>query len=586
MKNKFYILFFIFVLFGINGYAGIIDSLTAQKIAYHFYSGKLNELNYTVAPDVNISGSFTINSDNEPLIYIFNFDSSGFVMVSANEAIQPVLGYSLESQYFTDNIPPAFVDLMDFYKSQIQYARDYNIQPSKKISKKWDFYLSDAQFKNQHLKRSKSISPLIKTRWDQIGYFSELCPVDSNGPGNHVPAGCVATAMAQIMKYYNYPEQGSGSHSIDDWRWPGQLAANFGNTYYDYSKMPNIVNSVSTEVARLIFHCGISVDMHYFYNGSSASIRKVPTALLVYFRYRTSEYYARAEVPGNKWMTMLRDNLEQGEPVIYSGSGTDGHAFICDGYQDSTYFHFNWGWSGAYNGYFSIDSMNPGSENFVQNQSAVFNIAPIGYDYCKSEKLLEDSSLVFDDGSGANYYLKNTDCSWLISLPDTNNRIVLNFLSFSTETGKDVLSVYDGENDQSQLTGNFSGITKPGTIISSKNKLFLKFKTDSFNQDIGWVAQYYGTFRNDIPENRPAQTFSFYPNPATGFINCSFRGFNDKEVIISLLSVLGKNIYQSELFIPSGEYDKRINVPGLIKGMYILKIQSGNTVITKQVLFL
>ena len=584
MKNKIGFLLLFYFLFLQISPAAEIDLSTAQKVAVNFYYKNAKQFTSIAFYDIKVTDSRTVSSGQTVFYYIFNINNSAFVIVSADDAMAPVLAYSFEGTYGATELPPALVNWMESYKSQVSYIKNNNAISNPQVKEKWAYYLSSDILNNRPEKRASSVSPLLKTRWDQVGYYNQLCPYDSNADNDHVPAGCVATAVAQILKYYEYPQQGSGSHSINDWRWPGLLIADFGNTTYDYSKMPNILHTDNTDVARIIFHCGIAVDMFYTYSGSSATLSKVPNALLSYFKYRSSEYITRNEVSTKKWLTLLTDNLELGEPVLYSGSGSEGHAFVCDGYQDGNYFHFNWGWGGAYNGYFSIDSMNPGDNNFASSQTAVFNIAPLDYKYCDGTKILTDSTAIFDDGSGASYYLKNTDCSWLISLEDNTKRISLSFLSFKTEDGKDVLSVYNGETNQAPLIGRFSGNQLPADIISASSKLFLEFSTDSSDQNFGWVAKYEAALPGSAELVENAANVSIYPNPASNYLNCTFNNITEKQVKVKLLSLVGKCMFADELKLISGKSEIEIDISGIPAGIYIFTVNYGDNQINKKII--
>ncbi len=206
-----------------------------------------------------------------------------------------------------------------------------------------------------------NVDPLLSTLWNQGTYYNQLCPTDPNGPGGHVWAGCVATAMGQVMKYHDHPDQGTGSHSYYAAGY-GTQSANFGVTTYEWSSMPNQINSNNLPIATLLYHLGVSVDMQYSPNGSGAYSSDARDALVDYFSYSpNAQLLPKNSFPIETFIYKLQNELNLNRPVYYSGSGSGGgHAFVCDGYQGDDYFHFNWGWSGYGDGYFYLNNLNPG----------------------------------------------------------------------------------------------------------------------------------------------------------------------------------------------------------------------------------
>jgi hypothetical protein len=210
----------------------------------------------------------------------------------------------------------------------------------------------------------------------------------------------VATAMAQVMKFWNYPTTGTGFHSYNHSKY-GTLNANFGSTTYNWANMPNQLTSSSsseqkTAVATLMYHCGVSVDMDYDVsaNGGSGAyvISSTPPkthcaeyALKTYFGYKsTLQGIQKNDYTQTQWINLLKTELDASRPVLYAGFGDGGHCFIADGYNNNNYFHFNWGWSGSCDGYFALNALNPesggigsGAGTYNNGQQAVIGIEPI-----------------------------------------------------------------------------------------------------------------------------------------------------------------------------------------------------------------
>lgn len=325
--------------------------------------------------------------------YVFNNDDNGFVIVSGDDIVIPVLAYSNESAFDPNNIPPSVQKWLEGYKSQIREAIEKKMQATAEITAEWNNYLNGTQ-SNLPAAPTATVNPLIQTKWNQSPHFNALCPYDNQNAERTV-TGCVATAMAQIMKFWNQPVNGTGFHSYNHSKY-GTLSANFGSTTYNWASMPNVVNSANSAVATLMYHCGISVDMNYDIAANGGSGAYVTTsespvthcseyALKTYFGYKSSlKGVSRKNYSEAQWISLLKADLDAGKPILYAGFGSGGgHCFVCDGYDNNNYFHFNWGWGGAYDGYFTVNALNPagvgtggGSGGFNSGQHAVTNIEP------------------------------------------------------------------------------------------------------------------------------------------------------------------------------------------------------------------
>lgn len=378
-----------------------IDSLIAKDVATNYIQSHLG----ISSVDLQLVNLKTSNnqrySASEPsLLYAFKFkNSDGFIFLSGDDHATPILGYSLESSFDHNNLPPSLRKWLEGYKKQLREIQFSNIEPTQEIEQLWKD-LKQNKIEGQ-TRSSRSVSPLISTKWDQSPYVNELCP------GGSV-TGCVATAMAQIMKYWDYPQQGSGFHSYfeDDY---GMLSVNFGAATYDWVSMPDYVNAPNNAVATLMFHCGVSVDMNYSPQSSGAAgAIKVAPSLKTYFNYDASTSIAsRVNYADAQWLNLLKNELDAGRPLYYEGfGGGSGHAFICDGYDNNNFFHFNWGWGGISDGYFTVNALNPGnlgtgggSGGFNSNQKVVYAIKPppnaITYDLELNDDVEASSNTIF-----------------------------------------------------------------------------------------------------------------------------------------------------------------------------------------------
>ncbi|HOF16631.1 MAG TPA: thiol protease/hemagglutinin PrtT [Bacteroidales bacterium] len=379
-------------IFSLVIFAKHVDEQTAKKVGQAFLTTKTNSQQLKSATNLSLAykADFAINStvsnqqtESRTYFYVFNVAPNGFVIVSGDDNVIPILAYSDEGSFDLNNIPNNAKKWLEEYKVQIRNVIENQIQATEEIKAEWQIFENGNN--NYSIAATSSVSPLIQTKWNQCPYYNALCP------GGSV-TGCVATAMAQIMKYWNYPTTGTGFHSYNHDSY-GTLSANFGQTTYQWSSMPNSVSSSNNAVATLMYHCGVSVDMDYSPESSGAYVisAKSPVqhcseyAMKTYFGYKnTIKGVQRVNYDQTQWINLLKTELDAGRPILYAGFGSGGgHAFICDGYDNNNYFHFNWGWGGAYDGYFSINALNPsgtgtggGTGSYNNGHQALIKIEP------------------------------------------------------------------------------------------------------------------------------------------------------------------------------------------------------------------
>lgn len=336
----------LFVLF-------LVLSITFTMMAERVDKGVALNVAKTIIPTSEFKDLGPMTDFNN--FYIFSDDNS-FVIVAADDRSTPILGYSNEFPFVVENMPSNINDWLLSLNEEIQYAIDNDIPASDDIRYDWDCLKRGVK---PAPKNRESLEPIVATHWDQGAPYNNMCP------GGSV-TGCVATAMAQLMKYWEWPRQGEGSHSYYEDNY-GNLYVNFANTIYDWDNMVDMPTTASPQaqqdaVATLMYHCGVSVDMDYSPQSSGAVTAYVADALVDYFDYNSNlsiEY--REDYSSSQWKNLLKSELNAGRALIYRGRSTNsGHCFICDGYDNSDNFHFNWGWSGYCDGYYAIGALNPG----------------------------------------------------------------------------------------------------------------------------------------------------------------------------------------------------------------------------------
>lgn len=444
--------------------------------------------------DIDFNNAIQIDQNQIPVYYIFNEkNGNGFILISANNLMLPVLGYSFSGSFEKEKTNPSLEYLLNKYVENINLAIENGAQDAH-VKEAWEYFKTDSQ-----LMAPAVFVNLITTSWDQDCYYNLYAPSDISGPCSHAYAGCVATSMSMVMKYHNYPAIGFGMHSYTHPSY-GNLSANFGSTNYAWTNMPNQLNSSSAltqkqSIARLMADCGIAVDMNYGSNGSGSNIGFSADALSSYFRYN---YSSNEEMASNysslEWGQILRDQLDNNMPIIYSGIDNTigyGHAWGVDGYQGSNYFHMNWGWSGYNNGYYLLTYLNVAGYNFNSTQSAVINIKPANINCQGQTKYITKTGRI-EDGSGVENYGNNLNCSYLIE-PISGNLVVLTFTEFNTEASQDVVTVYDGNSSSGTLLGTFSGNSIPPVLMANSGKMYISFTTNSSVNAAGWKASWSQT---------------------------------------------------------------------------------------------
>jgi len=398
--KKYLFALFISTFFGYNIQANNVTKETATKVATAFLKVQANNSN------INISNIYTESIDNVTTFYIFSFSPKGFVIVAADDNINPILGYSVTSQFDKNNIPTQLQGWLQQYSKNI-----YNVitlkQNSFSHANEWEQILS-GKFKS-----AKSlVTPLCTTRWDQTCWYNELCPLDTLGTCGRAVTGCVATAIAQVMKFWNYPIQGQGSHLYTS-QWHGVQSADFGATTYDWASMPDTLTSSNLAVATLMYHVGVSVNMDYYDNSSGSNLNYAINSLPNYFKYSNNiEFVNRNNYSDSTWIELMKYELNAGRPVLYQGwldSVPAGHAWVCDGYDSNNFLHFNWGQMGN-EGYYEIG-------NFIFNSSnqAVIKVMPIVSCDIALRNFLSPVSATFSTPSIIKVQISNYD-----SLPHTN----------------------------------------------------------------------------------------------------------------------------------------------------------------------
>lgn len=361
-------------------YAKPVNETTACLVASRFYAAKFNRQFETLSPTVvYTAAALRGGNSTAPSFYVVNFSSEGFVIVAGDDMIEPILAFSDEGSFVAENIPAHIRFFLDGYTECIQHIVD-NKEYDATTQQQWDTWLSESSIVPKD--GDVVVGPLLRgNKWKQTRYYNDLCPADATGNvayGGHAAVGCGAIVMGQVMRYWRFPTTGYGSHSYSSNY--GTLSANFGATTYHYENMidqltlTNHPDSCVEAIATLLYHCGVSVNMRYGAEASVSNSNNIVSALSTYFQYpATIQYIERGSLSTSVWLDYLKSELDDGAPFMYGGSGSNGgHVWTCDGYRDDNYFHFNWGWGGQQNGYYTLT--NCSSYGFNSNHAIIIGI--------------------------------------------------------------------------------------------------------------------------------------------------------------------------------------------------------------------
>lgn len=353
-----------------------VDINTAKTIAEHHLSTIVRQ-SLKSANNKGTSFQFTsikVEVENKDTLYYLLNDTinSSFVIVSADKRVRPILGFSTEGSFDENKQPDAFTAWMNVKKKEIEFIIKNNVQPDQTIIKSWE----NLSLKNGYIETS-GVGPLLKTKWGQSCYYNASCPssILSCAPCGHCLTGCTATAMAQLMKYWNYPAKGKGSNTYIDYN-NGNISADFGSTTYQWAQMSDSLTNSNNEVATLMYHCGVAIGTSYGASGSAGNSSVDP--YINYFDYSSNaRKIFRINYTSSQWNNILKQELDLSRPIILDTefSRVVGHSFVCDGYKDNDFFHFNWGWDGAANGYYLI-SANFSQFNLDSIYAAIIGLVP------------------------------------------------------------------------------------------------------------------------------------------------------------------------------------------------------------------
>ena len=432
--------------------AGPITESQARTIASDFMGSQLK-----TTPSLKMARKAPqLGASDKTAYYVFNATQGGYVIVAGDDRAPAVLGYSDNGTFDTNDVPEALQYLLEGYAAQIE-ALDLGLKAAPLLTERG------------------IIRPLVSAVWSQNNPYNILLPYVN---GSHAVAGCVATAMAQVMHYWKWPARPSKAipaYTSSDLQiyMPELPVIDFNwNAMQNTYQTNDTSSTAALAAARLTLYCAQSMEMNFKANSSGATTTRMPLAMSNYFGYKASAHtICRDNFTSQGWADALYTEIAAGRPVVYSGSKkSGGHAFICDGYDGNGRFHINWGWNGQSNGYFLLNVLNPdqqgtgsasGTYGYIYDQAAVIGIEPgtgnpDGVVLTASEVTLDN---YVSTRSGTNYNFSITVSGEFHNY--TSQTFAVNF----------GWGLYQGTNLVKVLSNSYNSALKPGSYLTHDSRV-------------------------------------------------------------------------------------------------------------------
>lgn len=517
----------------------------------------------SVANDLELE--YAASASGSERLYVYNRTEGGFAVIAADDRFSPVIAYSYENTFDSENIPEAVIHILDCWAEQISAGNVPQQVSSGNVILKYD-----------------------TPSWGQSAPYNLEAPVVG---GQRCVSGCVATAMSIVAYHNRWPSKGTGttpSYSYESSYGYQTVPENALGRTYDYANMLKNYSSGYTQmqgaaVAALMKDMGTSVQMAYGPEGSGAISEYVPNAMATYFFYSKDSYSVNADGFDDRgWVEAIQNNLTQYGPTIVSGIGqSGGHAFIADGYTDNGYISFNFGWDGYSNGFYLLPSIE-----YNREQSAIFALEPDR----KGTSSYEDMLTLCEYNDGQRMYQGLTfntseikpGASYQCTVGGIANRGQVNF------AGKCKLSICDKEgNVKADLTSEISISNLPPMYLIRLNSLSVKIPS-SISEGDRIRFLYKGQFSDEWKWARKEDKYAYdeiilcpSPDELAESMNMKYSKTDMTLVFSSDYTIDWTLIDSKSALIASGKTSAKefasIDVSALPSGRYLLSVSSGGS---------
>lgn len=550
-------------------------------------------------------------------MHVFAVGQEGFVIVSDDDRVEPVLAYSFDSP-FPKELHPTLRYWLGGYESQLAEVAESDAEGSAEAAASWQKLLFADDEEVDDTVPLLDIPAMLTTRWDQGNPYNKYCPYDTNYNARTV-VGCVATAMAQIIRFWRYPSCGTGSNTFvpeaqrfegHSYTYPEQ-SADFAHTTYVYDYMPNWLEDHNTPdrevnmVATLSYHCGVAVNMMYgpaVIGGSGAYSDDAATAFVQYFKYKPGITRARrVNYPEDSvWKAMIDADLAAGRPIYYTGRDSDGgHAFVLDGADLQGRYHFNLGWSGSGDGFYYFNDISIGhggvggnpTYTFNREQSAIFGLEP--------QEVQMDTVEVYDTvcPDVTTYYFYEYD------IPARNG--VYDFVHLDTVyrvhlTKAQTRYIYLNANGGSGNTITMSFCVLNGAVLpecsfvrngyrfvgwcrlpDGDDEIYMAGDTLRIRRNISLYAIWEDTVHVGIGDHGTIDTeLAVWPNPTTGEVTVTVPAHAGAVIVTDMI---GREVLRKECPQANGGSVK-ISLADLADGVYMLQVRAATGVYKQRII--
>ena len=365
MKNGLHLLWLSLLMGGMTASANPVDVTQAQSIARKFCSEAVANNKMRKAPaNTKLKLAYKSHGKTAKTNLLYAFDrgaSNGFVVVAGDDRAPQVLGFADTGSFDLNQIPENMRWWIQQYEQQMRYLQD---NPNARLA--------------APQKVAKAVAPLLgDIAWNQESPYNANCPYmsyydedEEETVSGKDPTGCVATAIAQVMRYHKWPAESKGTISYTTYTLKQDVTADLNATYDWDLMLPSYSGVTATdeqkaEVAKLMYNIGAALQSDYTPSGTGATDVDVVPTLVRYFNYDPgARYVQRDYTPVKLYEQGLVNEIEAGRPVPYGGvtKKNEGHFFVLDGINEDGYYHVNWGWGGLSNGYFLISSLDPDAQ--------------------------------------------------------------------------------------------------------------------------------------------------------------------------------------------------------------------------------